>query len=44
MGGVWGFKLHAVINNVQMMCRFAIVPANEAAAVDALDGCCEKVD
>jgi hypothetical protein len=30
MGGVWGFKLHAVINNVQMMCRFAIVPANEA--------------
>ena len=30
MGGVWGFKLHAVVNNVQMMCRFAIVPANEA--------------
>ena len=30
MGGVWGFKLHAVVNNVQMLCRFAIVPANEA--------------
>ena len=30
MGGVWGFKLHAVVNNAQMMCRFAIVPANEA--------------
>ena len=30
MGGVWGFKLHAVVNNIQMLCRFAIVPANEA--------------
>lgn len=30
MGGVFGFKLHAVVNNAQMLCRFAIVPANEA--------------
>ena len=30
MGGVFGFKLHAVVNNVLMLCRFAIVPANEA--------------
>ena len=30
MGGVFGFKLHAVVNNALMLCRFAIVPANEA--------------
>lgn len=30
MGGVYGFKLHAVVNNLQMLCRFAIVPAHEA--------------
>lgn len=30
MGGTHGFKLHAVINNSQMLCRFAIVPANAA--------------
>jgi hypothetical protein len=30
MGGVFGFKLHGVVNNAQMLCRFAIVPANEA--------------
>jgi Transposase DDE domain len=29
-GGVHGFKLHAVVNNAQAICRFAIVPANEA--------------
>lgn len=30
MGGVHGFKLHAVVNNAQAICRFAVVPANEA--------------
>ena len=30
MGSVFGFKLHAVVNNVLMLCRFAIVPSNEA--------------
>jgi Transposase DDE domain len=30
MGATFGFKLHAVVNNAQMMCRFAIVPANVA--------------
>ena len=30
MGGVFGFKLHAVVNNALILCRFAIVPANEA--------------
>ena len=30
MGGVFGFKLHGVVNNAQMFSRFAIVPANEA--------------
>jgi hypothetical protein len=30
MGGVFGFKLHAVVNNALMLCRFAIVPANQA--------------
>jgi hypothetical protein len=30
MGGVFGFKLHAVVSNAAMLCRFAIVPANEA--------------
>ena len=30
MGGVFGFKLRAVVNNALMLCRFAIVPANEA--------------
>jgi len=30
MGGVFGFKLHAIANNAAMLCRFAIVPANEA--------------
>ena len=30
MGGVFGFKLHGVVNNVLMLCQFAIVPANEA--------------
>ena len=30
MGGVFGFKLHGIVNNAQMLCRFAIVPANEA--------------
>ena len=30
MGGVHGFKLHAAVNNAQAICRFAIVPANEA--------------
>jgi hypothetical protein len=29
-GSVFGFKLHAVVNNLQMVCRFAIVSANEA--------------
>lgn len=28
-GGVFGFKLHAMVNDAQMLCRFAIVPANE---------------
>ncbi len=27
MGPTYGFKLHAVMNNAQMTCRFAIVPA-----------------
>jgi hypothetical protein len=30
MGGVFGFKLHAIASNSAMLCRFAIVPANEA--------------
>jgi Transposase DDE domain len=30
MGATYGFKLHAVVNNAQMTCRFAIVPANVA--------------
>jgi Transposase DDE domain len=30
MGAVFGFKLHAVINNAMMFCRFAILPANHA--------------
>lgn len=29
MGGAYGFKLHAVVNNLKMLSRFAIVPANE---------------
>jgi len=29
-GPVFGFKLHAITNNVQMVCRFAVVPANFA--------------
>lgn len=29
-GPVFGFKLHAIVNNLQMICRFAIVSANEA--------------
>ena len=29
-GAVFGFKLHAITNNAQMVCRFAIVPANFA--------------
>jgi hypothetical protein len=29
-GAVFGFKLHGIINNAMMFCRFAIVPANEA--------------
>lgn len=29
-GAVFGFKLHAIVNNTLMFCRFAIVPANEA--------------
>jgi Transposase DDE domain len=30
MGGLYGFKLHAIVNNLQMLCRFAITPAHEA--------------
>jgi hypothetical protein len=30
MGGVFGFKLHAIASNTTILCRFAIVPANEA--------------
>lgn len=29
-GATFGFKLHALVNNAMMLCRFAIVPANEA--------------
>ena len=29
-GAVFGFKLHAITNNSQMVCRFAVVPANVA--------------
>lgn len=29
-GAVFGFKLHSIVNNAQMFCRFAITPANEA--------------
>jgi hypothetical protein len=29
-GATFGFKLHAIVNQVQMFCRFAIVPANQA--------------
>jgi hypothetical protein len=30
LGPVYGFKLHAVVNNAQMIARFAVVGANEA--------------
>ena len=29
-GPVFGFKLHAIVSDLQMICRFAIVSANEA--------------
>jgi hypothetical protein len=48
-GATFGFKLHAIVNNAQMFCRFAIVPANEAdptvfkALVNAQEDALEKI-
>jgi hypothetical protein len=35
LGKMYGFKLHSVINDLGMVCRFAIVPANEHDATVA---------